>query len=97
MARNIFIVDAYLVTAEGVFSHFQNFPKSYDSNNSAYGTVDVALKRATEAFADAWSGFCSADADGRQIQSVTLTDISGNQLDKKCVGSFPVEPEPEAE
>lgn len=86
MARNIFIVDAYLVTDEGVFSHFSGYPKSFDSVNYE-NSVDTALLRATGAFADAWSSFCES-AEGRMIQNVTLTDITGHQIDRKCVGAI---------
>lgn len=90
MARNIFIVDAYLVTGDGVFSHFTGYPKSFDSVNYE-DSVDTALLRATGAFANAWGSFCET-ADDRKIQSVTLTDISGHQIDHKCIGTL-VEPE----
>lgn len=87
MARNIFIVDSYLVTGTGVFSHFQGFPKSYDSQ-SYDGDVDTALRRATSAFADQWALFGTSEADDRQIQMVTLTDITGFQIAKQVVGQL---------
>lgn len=91
MVRNIFLVDAFQVNGEGAYAHINNYPKVFDSN-SYENDVDKALKRANGAFADAWKGFCSVD--DKQIQLVTLTDILGNQIDKKCIGAFPVEPEP---
>ena len=91
MARNIFIVDAYQVNGEGVYSHISGYPKPFDSNDYN-NDVDVALKRANGSFASAWSGFCAVD--NKQIQTVTLTDILGNQIDKKVVGGFPADPEP---
>ena len=94
MARNIFIVDAYQVDGQGTYSHISGFPKPFDSD-SYEGSVDTALKRAQGSFASTWSGFCAVD--NKQVQLVMLTDIFGNQMDRKCLGGFPVEPEPEPE
>ena len=88
MARNIFLVDAYQVDGSGVYAHLNGYPKVFDSE-SYEGNVDKALLRATGAFADAWSGFCNVD--NKQIQTVTLMDITGFQIDKKCVGGFPAD------
>ena len=90
MPRNIFIVDAYQVDGQGTYSHVNGYPKVFDSA-SYDNDVDKALKRANGSFADTWSNFCNVD--NKQIQLVTLTDIFGNQLDKKCIGGFPVETE----
>ncbi len=95
MARNIFLVDSYLVDANGAFSHFSGFPQSFDSKNFE-NNVDTAMKRANSAFAAQVSKMNSAEGDSRQIQMVTLTDITGYQIDRKCVGTI-VEPEPEPE
>lgn len=92
MARNIFIVDAFQVNGEGVYSHISGYPKPFDSDDYDHD-VDKALKRANGSFASTWSGFCAVD--NKQIQTVTLTDILGNQIDKKVVGGFPADPEPE--
>ena len=92
MARNVFIVDAYQINGQGQEAHIANYPKKFDSE-SYEGDVDKALKRATGAFASTWADFCAVD--NMMIQSVTLTDITGFQIDKKTVGSLPVDPEPE--
>ena len=92
MARNVFIVDAYQINGEGTKSHIANYPKEFDST-SYNDDVDLALKRATGAFAKAWGGFC--DVDNMQLQNVTLRDITGFQIDSKTVGSLPVDPQPE--
>lgn len=94
MARNIYIVDAYQVDGSGKYGHLTGYPKTFDSE-SYEGDVDKALRRATGAFADAWSGFCNVD--NKQIQTVTLMDITGFQIDSKCIGAFPPEPAPEPE
>ena len=91
MARNIFIVDAFQVNGEGVYSHISGYPKPFDSNDYN-NDVDLALRRANGAFAGAWQTFCNTD--NKQIQMVILYDILGNKLDHKLVGGFPAE-EPE--
>ena len=92
--KNIFIVDAYQVDGNGIFAHINGYPKTFNSE-SYEGHVDQALKRATGSFASAWSGFCSVD--NKQIQTVVLYDIHGSQIDRKTLGNFPAEPEPEPE
>ena len=93
MAKNIFIVDAFQINGEGTYSHISGYPKVFNSE-SYDNDVDKALKRATGAFATAWAGFCAVD--NMQLQTVTLTDVTGFQLDKKTVGAL-VQPEPEPE
>lgn len=92
--QNVFIVDAYLITASGVFSHASGFPKAYASASYDYD-VDKALRVATGAFANAWGAACVKE--GMQIQHITLTDMTGFQLDRKVVGELPADPEPEPE
>ena len=88
MAKNIFIVDAYQVDGNGAFTHINGYPKTF--NSASYeGDVDKALKRATGAFADAWSGFCAVD--NKQIQTVILYDVHGTYIDHKTLGDFPAE------
>ena len=84
MARNIFIVDAYQVNEQGTYAHINGYPKVFDSE-SYEGNVDTALKRAQGSFASTWSGFCAVD--NMQLQLVTLMDINGDLLDKKCLGT----------
>ena len=86
--KNIFIVDAYQVDGSGTFAHISGFPKTFNSE-SYQGDVDTALKRATGAFASAWSGFCGVD--NKQIQTVILYDIHGTLIDRKTLGDFPAE------
>ena len=88
MAKNIFLVDAYQVDGQGTYAHINGYPKPF-SSESYDGDVDKALKRAQGAFASAWADFCSVD--NKQIQMVTLMDIHGTQLDRKCLGDFPSE------
>ena len=95
MARNIFTVEAHIVDANGTFNYLPGYPKNFDSN-SYNGDVDKAKRRADGDMSEAWGAMCKVDT--RQVQTVTLTDIFGNQLARKTVGGFPAPvPTPESE
>lgn len=83
--RNIYIINAKIVDANGTFHFLDGFPQTVDSNNYE-GNVDKARRRAEGIFSETWGAMCKVDS--RQIQSVTLEDIYGNQLDRKSVGEF---------
>lgn len=91
MARQIFIVDAFIVDANGTFNNISGYPARVDSN-SYDGDIDKAQRRAEGKMAEAWAAMCKVDT--RQIQTVTLSTIDGFQLDRKSMGAFK-EPEPE--
>ena len=88
MARNVFSVNAMIVGSDGTFYNVDDYPKAFDSK-SYNGDVDKALARAEGEFSDTWGAMCKRD--DRLIQTVTLTDIFGNQLDRKSRGNFPAE------
>ena len=89
--RNIFIVNAMIVDANGVHNVISGYPMTFDSKN--YGDdVDKAKKRAQGQMYEEWGRFCKRD--DRQIQTVTLEDIFGNLLERKSDGNF-VETAPE--
>ena len=93
--RNIFIVNAQIVDANGTFNTLDGYPKRVDSN-SYESNVDKARRRADGLFSEAWGAMCKIDTC--QIQTVTLEDVYGNQLDRKSMGTYvEVEPEPEPE
>lgn len=96
MARNIFIVNAYIVDANGTFNVISGYPKNFDSNTYNYD-VDKALKRAQGELAETWGAMCKRD--DRQLQVVTLTQANGALIDRKSDGFLqdPVIPEPEEE
>ena len=97
MARNIFIVSAQIIDANGTFNNLQGYPKIFDSK-SYNNDVDKAKRRAEGDMSETWGAMCKRD--DRQIQTVTMTDIFGNQYGKKSFGNFPApapEPEPEEE
>jgi hypothetical protein len=93
MARNIFTVSAYIVDANGTKNYLSGYPKDFDSRNYQ-DDVAKARKRADGDFSEVWGAFCKRD--DRQIQTVTLTNVFGELLDRKCIDMTP-QPEPEPE
>lgn len=84
--RNIFIVDAHIVDANGAFHYMDDYPKTFDSNNYT-NDVNKAKKRAEGDMAEQWSAMCKRD--DRQIQEVSISDVFGNVYEKKSMGDFP--------
>ena len=93
MARQIYIVNAFIVDANGTFNVLSGYPKTFDSRNYQDDGYK-AQRRAEGEFAECWGAMCKRD--DRQIQTVTLGTADGFQLDKKSSGDF-IEPEPEPE
>lgn len=95
MARNIFTVEAFIVDENGTKSTVSGYPKDFDSKN--YGDdIAKARKRADGDFSEAWGAMCKRD--DRMIQTVMLSNVFGELLDRKSMGGFPVpEPEPVVE
>lgn len=85
MIRNIFIVDAMIVDANGTFNHLSGYPKPYDSKNYG-GDVDKAKRRAEGDFSEVWGAMCKQDT--RMIQTVTLVTVDGFLLERKTTGQL---------
>ena len=100
--RNIFIVNATQVVVsenhpEGTYSVISEFPKTFDSKNYN-DNVETALIVAQAEFADEVKALTIANNPNRVMWTVTLTQVDGKQIARKCYGAFPVnEPEPESE
>ena len=92
MARQIFIVDAHIVDANGTFNYRDGYPKTFDSKNYG-GDAEKAQKRAEGDMSEQWGKMCKVDT--RQIQTVTLSTVDGFLIERKTMGAFPPEPEPE--
>ena len=84
--RQIFIVNAYIVDANGTFNALTGYPKTFDSKNYG-GDIDKTQRRAEGEFSDCWGAMCKRD--DRPTQTVILMDASGFVLDRKTVGSVP--------
>ena len=94
MARQIFIVEAYIVDSTGAFNYLQDYPKKFDSQYYQ-GDVDKTQKRAEGDASEAWGAMCKRD--DRMIQTVELKTVDGFQLWKKSMGGFPADPASNAE
>ena len=92
--RNIFIVSAFIVDSNGTFSYLSGYPKTFDSKNYS-DNVDIAKKRAEGDMFEQWGAMCKRD--DRQIQTVMLSDVFGNVLEKKSMGNFPTVEQEQAE
>ena len=86
MARNIFIVNATQVNAQGQFSTVSGFPKTFDAN-SYEGNANTALRRAKAAF----HAQCATNyaTDGKIMQTVTLAQANGQMIMRDSEGAFP--------
>ena len=91
MARQIFIVTANIVDANGTFNPLTGYPKTFDSKNYQ-NDIEKTQRRAEGDFSEAWGAMCKVDT--RQIQTVTLSTVDGFQLDRKTSGGFKEDPEP---
>lgn len=91
MQRQIFIVNAMVVDANGTMSIMSGYPKSYDSKNYD-NDIDKAQKRADGDASEVWGAMCKNDT--RKLQCVTLETVDGFQLCKKSMGTIS-DPEPE--
>lgn len=77
--RQIFIVYATVVDANGAYNPLSGYPKSFDSKNSPYnGDIDMCLRRAT---AD-WHEVIGAmlKRDDRQQQTAVLMTSDGRTI-----------------
>lgn len=85
MKRQLFIVTAMIIDANGSFSTLSGYPKTFDSRN--YGNdIDKAQRRAEGEFSEAWGAMCKRD--DRQMQTVILMTADGFMLDKKSSGQI---------
>ena len=92
MQRQIFLVTAQIVDANGSFATLDGYPKTFDSRNYS-NDIDKAQRRATGEFADVWSAFCKRD--DRQLQTVMLMTADGYVLDRRAIGAIAELPDPE--
>lgn len=89
MAREIFIVEAHIVDANGTFNYLSGYPKTFDSKNYQ-DDIDKTRRRAEGDMSEVWGAMCKRD--DRTIQTVTLSLADGYQIEKRSMGEFPAEP-----
>ena len=92
MARQIYLVDAFIVDANGTFNHLDNYPKKFDSRNYQ-DDIEKTQRRAEGDMSEIWGAMCKVDT--RQIQTVMLFTVEGFVIAQKSTGQF-VEPEQNA-
>lgn len=90
--REIYIVTAYIVDANGTFNFLAGYPKTFDSKNYS-GDIEKAWRRAEGEFSECWGSMCKRD--DRMIQTVILQTVNGTQMDYKTSGGFPDDSQPE--
>lgn len=99
MLRQIYIVRASVVDANGSWSELTGYPMTFDSKNyiKNHGeeAVNIARKRAEGEAADVWSDMCKVD--NRQVQLVTVTTADGFEVLKYEDGKLAELPDPEPE
>ena len=85
MARQIYIVDAFVVDENGTFGRLNDYPKQIDSKNYD-GDVDKARRRAEAYFSEVWASMCRRD--DRKKQTVALYSMDGMLIERKTTGSL---------
>lgn len=85
MQRQIFIVTANIVDANGTFNNLSGYPKTFDSHN--YGDdIDKAQRRAVGDMSEAFGAMCKVDT--RQLQTVMVMTADGFLIEKKSIGQI---------
>lgn len=85
MPRQIFIVEAFIVDANGTFNYLPGYPKRFDSQ-SYNMDVEKTRRRAEGDMSEAWGAMCKVDT--RQIQTVRLSTVDGFVLETRTTGQF---------
>ena len=85
MARQIYIVNAQIVDANGTFNFLSGYPKTFDSRNYQEDE-DKARRRAEGDMSEAWGAMCKRD--DRMMQTVMLYTADGFLIERKTNGSF---------
>lgn len=84
--RQIFIVSAYIVDANGGYSIPQGYPKAFDSKHYN-NDIDKTQRKADADASTMWAAMCDSDS-GRQLQTVTLETSDGYQIYHKSLGQL---------
>lgn len=93
MQREIYVVIAHVVDANGTFNVLSGYPKTIDSR-SYDNDLDKTRQRAIGVFSECVGAMCKVDT--RQLQTVMLMTASGMILEHRCFGRIADLPDPEA-
>ena len=94
MTRQIFIVDAHIVDANGTFNYITGYPKTFDSR-SYNNDIDKTQIRAIGDASDVFGDMCKVDT--RQLQTVVVMTADGFVVEKRTIGKIADVPDPEPE
>ena len=92
MQRQIFIVSASIVDANGAYAYLSGDPKTFDSH--LYGDdIDKAQRRAIGDASETFGVMCKRD--DRQLQTVMVMTADGFLIENKSIGQIADLPDPE--
>lgn len=92
MQRQIFIVSASIVDANGNWANLPGYPKAFDSHG--YGDdIDKAQRRAIGDMSETYGAMCKRD--DRQVQMVMVMTADGFVIKKESIGQIADLPDPE--
>lgn len=94
MTRQIFIVDAHIVDANGTFNYITGYPKTFDSR-SYNNDIDKTQIRAIGDASDVFGDMCKVDT--RQLQTVVVMTADGFVVENRTIGKIADIPEPTPE
>lgn len=94
MQRQIYIVEANIIDANGTYNNLSSYPKIFDSRTYD-NDIDKTRRRAEGDMSEAYGAMCKRD--DRQLQTVLLRTADGAVLDRKFIGRIADLPDPEPE
>ena len=94
MQRQIYIVEANIVDANGTYNNLSGYPKLFDSRTYD-NDINKTRRRAEGDMSEAYGAMCKRD--DRQLQTVLLRTADGALLDRKWIGRIADIPEPTPE
>lgn len=85
MQRQIFVVSASIVDANGNWANLPSYPKTFDSHG--YGDdIDKAQRRAIGDMSETYGAMCKRD--DRQVQVAMVMTADGFLIEKKSIGKI---------
>lgn len=93
--REIYLVQASIVDANGTYSALSGYPKLFDSKNYNNDT-EKALNRARADYHEVVGAFYKRD--DRQLQCASIMNVNGgSQIEATVIGTVADMPDPEPE
>jgi hypothetical protein len=93
VCREIYVVTAYIVDANGTFNALTGYPKTFDSKNYGHD-LDKTRQRAYGDWHDVLGAMCKVDT--REVQIAGIVRVSdGMQIESARIGNLKELPDPE--